>query len=535
MRRPTALVLLAALAAAPSLTASAQDGLTIDRDRLDRRPAQTLPQTAAPVVGAATAPADTVAPFVLRAVSVQGSRLGEARIAAAVQPFIGQTLDGAGLARLRAAVLAAYADAPFALPVVSLDARRAAEGVVTVTAVEGRVGRAAIYGEVDGGVELIRRYALRLTSEAPLTRRTAERYFSLIADIPGTKTTLKSAPSATPGAVDLGFEVDQTRWEYVLGLNNRGSRVLGRTQWTASATLNRAFRLGDQTRLALTVPNDIERFQYLTFSHRQPVGYDGAALGVQAGHLRTRLPSGIEGDATSAGLIFSWPMIRSYRTNLVLSGGLDGLNSDNAVFGDQISTERTRAARASAAWSRVAPRMTLGASGTVSQGIDGLGARPSPFSDAGFTKVNARFEAVRAIGRSVRLSGAVTGQWSDDAVPTSELFSLGGGEFGKAFSSALLVGDSGYGVKAEAAWRPQALPNPVRGSEVYVFGDTGEVRVNSRAGLPGVKASLASAGAGLRLAITDRAVIEVEGARAVDNPDPNGDDWRLGLGVTARF
>ena len=42
---------------------------------------------------------------------------------------------------------------------------------------------------------------------------------------------------------------------------------------------------------------------------------------------------------------------------------------------------------------------------------------------------------------------------------------------------ATLAGDSGYGVKAEAAWRPQALPNPVRGSEVYVFGDTGEVRV----------------------------------------------------------
>ena len=533
MRRTFALILLAAVSAAPS-PAGAQDGLTIDRDRLDRRPGQALPGATAPTPGAPTQ-AEAIAPFVLRAVSVQGSRLGQARVEAAVQPFIGQTLDGAGLARLRAAVLAAYQDTPFALPVAALDMRRAAEGVIVVTAVEGRVARVNIGGETEGDIDLLRHYAARLTTEAPLSRPTAERYFSLIADIPGAKTTVTTAPSATPGALDLGLGLDQTRWEFVTGMNNRGSRALGRTQWTASATLNRAFRLGDQTRLALTVPNDIDRFQYLALSHRQPIGYDGAAASLSLGHLRTRLPSGVEGDATTAGLVFSWPLIRSYRSNLYLSGGIDGLDSDNAVFGDLVSTEKTRTARASAAWSRVGARSSVGASGTVSQGIDGLGAQPNLFADAGFTKVNVRVEGARAVGRTVRLSGAATVQWSDDPVPNSELFSLGGGEFGKAFSSALLVGDSGYGGKAEAAWRPAMLPRPVRGSEVYVFGDQGEVRVNGRAGLPGRSASLASAGLGVRLAVADRAVIEVEAAKAVDKPDPAGDDWRWGFGVTARF
>ena len=54
------------------------------------------------------------------------------------------------------------------------------------------------------------------------------------------------------------------------------------------------------------------------------------------------------GEARSAGLTLSHPLIRSYRRNLTLSLALDGLNSENAAFGSLISTERSRAVRAAA-------------------------------------------------------------------------------------------------------------------------------------------------------------------------------------------
>jgi len=452
----------------------------------------------------------------------------------AVTPFLGETLDGQGVARLRAAVSGVLGRRA-ALPIIAVDTSRSGQGVLRITALPGRAGRIAIYGDVDQGVELLRQYAGRLAEEVPLRRATSERFLSLIADIPGAKTTLQTAPSATPGAVDLGLDVDFSRWEAETIVNNRGSRSLGRVQVTAEVRLNGGVRFGDQTRLAVTLPTDPQRFQHVALSHRQPLGSDGAALTVGVGRLRTRV-DGFDGDAATASAVVSWPAIRAYRQNLVLSAGLDALNSDNAVFGDLRATERTRALRASAAWSRVAPTAVVSANLTLSQGLADLGAQADALTDADFAKVNGRLDLSRALGRQFRLSGAVAAQWSPDRTPTAELFSLGGAEFGRGFTAGLLVGDSGYGAKVEAAWRPAFLPKPVLGSEIYAFADGGEVRINDRDVLPARSDALLSAGVGVRVALGERLLVELEGARAVDDPRLGGSGGtRFGFGLAARF
>lgn len=517
----------------PQQARPVQDGLLIDRNRADRRPADIRSPGEGPEV---TPPAQAIAPFVLRAVAIDGSRLPVGQLEAVVAPFIGQTLDAEGLLRLRQAVSQAYAGSAWALPIVMLDSREAARGVLRITALEGRVDRVSITGDTDGDVVLLRHYAAALAAEAPLSRRRAERYFSLIGDIPGVKATTRAVPGRTPGVIDLGLEIERTPWEIGFGLDNRGSRTLGRTQFTGSVARNGWLTMGDQTRLTAIVPADVQRFQYASISHRRPVGYDGAAVTGTVGYLRTRPPGGIEGDALSAGVLGSWPAIRGYQDNVVLSVGLDGVNSDSAVFGERIADERTRVMRASAAWSRATPRLVAGASLTVSQGIDGLGARGlAGVTDADFAKVNARVEATRAVGRSVRLSGAAAGQYSRDAAPASEQFALGGAEFGRGFPTALLAGDSGWGVRAEAAYKPQALRGPLAGSEVYAFGDGGQARINPRPGLPAGRLELASAGAGARVALGRRAQIEIEAAKALKDPRTNADDWRVNFGVSARF
>ena len=99
-----------------------------------------------------------------------------------------------------------------------------------------------------------------------------------------------------------------------------------------------------------------------------------------------------------------------------------------------------------------------------------------------------------------------------------------------------MAGDSGYGAKLETAWRPERLPVAFRGSEVYAFGDAGQVTINSRNGAADRDLDLASAGVGVRLAVRERTVIEVEGARALDDPRPDEDRrWRLALAVSTRF
>lgn len=515
--------------------AEAQDGVIIDRNRADRAP---------PTVAEAPAPAaavPTVEPFVVTAVEVQGASLTTAQIEAATAPFVGQTLDVQGLARLQQTVAQAVGRGRAALPFVIFTDGDFSQGVVRLTAVEARIDKVAIYGRDDaeplGDVDLMRFYAARLAAETPLSRRTAERYFSLIADIPGVTTTLQTVPSAAPGAIDLGLELTKERWSYDFGLNTRGSSTLGRTQVQATATLNGLFRMGDQTRFLALVPTELKPFQYVGVTHRAALGSDGASVTGSLGYLRTRPnDSPVEGEATTAGLTFSYPWIRSYQTNLVVSGGIDGIDSTNAAFGEQIASEKTRVLRASAAFSRVTPRRVASLSGTVSQGLEGLGAEAGPMTDIGFTKINARADLTQAIGRQWRISGGAMVQASDDRLPITEQVSLGGADFGRGFTTALVTGDSGWAVKAEAAWRPEALPPAIRGSELYVFGDRGEVERNDRPGLPGRTLALASAGVGTRIALGQKTVVELEAARAIDDPRPGREDgWRFGVGLSTRF
>lgn len=177
---------------------------------------------------------------------------------------------------------------------------------------------------------------------------------------------------------------------------------------------------------------------------------------------------------------------------------------------------------------------------TLGSGIDGLGARaPAPGSaDLDFLKAGLAGEYARDLGVNHWLSLGFTGQASGDRLPTSEQFVLGGSDYGRAYPSALLSGDQGVAVKAELGWRPgKLLPKPIAGSEVYGFVDRGWVSTKSRPGVPGGDAELGSAGAGVRFNLGKRVTLELEGARAIDDPRPRpGADGRAAnFGLTVRY
>src|SRR3546814_1242293 len=100
------------------------------------------------------------------------------------------------------------------------------------------------------------------------------------------------------------------------------------------------------------------------------------------------------------------------------------MNSDQALCGQLIASNHTRAVRGSASWSKADARRALSAMLTVSRGLDILDAEANPLlTELAFTKLNGRFGANHLIGRevAVRLSG--TGQLRSEE-HTSELQSL---------------------------------------------------------------------------------------------------------------
>src|SRR5690606_12117841 len=113
-------------------------------------------------------------------------------------------------------------------------------------------------------------------------------------------------------------------------------------------------------------------------------------------YVRTRTVTDIEGNARQAGITLSHPLIRSYKDNLTLSLGLDGIQSENYFLDTRFGGFKTRAARLSATWSSVGKTGGYAVATSLSQGIDGLGAEPiAGYSVAGFRKTTLQFTGVK--------------------------------------------------------------------------------------------------------------------------------------------
>lgn len=532
-------VLLAlAIAGAPA-AAWGQPGPVIDAQRADRRPPQA---PAAPAQAAPAGPIDVEAssePLVaLRRVAVEGSSLAPARWERTFAPFVGRPLGRETIQAIAAAAAKAYAGGDLALYTITVPRQDLSGGLLRLQALEGHVGQVALQGQVKGrDLKLVSAQAAKLTSEIPLRRVTLERQLSLIRDIPGLTVDANLLPGKSLGAVVLVLDLKHKAPDLTFSVNNRGSSLLGRTQMQADLNLYSTFRQGDQTKLTLGLPTDPERFQYYAVTHSQPLAANGLRGQINAGYFRTRPdnpPS--KGKATFGGMQLSYPVIRSYQQNLVLTGALDGLDSENAVFGQGTATEKIRVLRGAAAWSLSKPKRQAWLSATASQGIDGLGAHTSAgVADADFTKLNIRAGYDQALGERWAVRLKAIAQASSDLLPSSEQFSVGGSEFGRAFEQAVVIGDTGAAASIELAWRPSGLPKALAGSEIYSFADAARVTQAARFGRADFDYRLASAGMGGRLAIGKKSALALEGAYGLDDPRPGRDGaWRFGVNVAVR-
>ena len=543
MKRILALAIAAAWIGAPE-AGTAQTTLSqINPGRLDSNPPVARHRTPRPVGRRRTrAPTpEVVQPFVLTRVDVSGSSLPPGDLAAAYQPFVGRTVDKAGLQAITDALAKVYGRSDIALYSVTVPDQDFAGGVLRLKAVEGFIGKTEFKGpEHQPGLGLARRYAAKLEAERPLRRHDLERYISLMRDIPGLTPEVQLGEAQPDGSVTLEVDPQAQRIQAAMSINDRGTAYLGRTQVQGDLYLDSLFRSGDQTRLSMALPTDVDRFQLYGFGETQPIGADGASVQVYGSYLLTR-PEGlnVKGKAYSLGAQVSYPLIRGYSRNLYLSASLDGLNSHNAFFGQEISNEHTRTVRGALAYSMTTSKSVLLLSGTASFGLPGLGAREDPaLARADFRKFNLKAGYNHTLGSHfvIRLDGAA--QLTADLLPASEQFSLGGEEFGRGYEASYLVGDEGYGVSAELAYViPGGLAKAVAGTELYGFADKGGVRYRSRLGLPTQDLSLASAGGGVRVPVKKHLVIQLEAARGLESPLPgiNGERWKGIFSIRTAF
>lgn len=533
----TAMALTAAPALAQPAASLAPDAgaLIIDQQRQDRRLAEPPAPAARPALPPAAAAEAVPAPATpLRSIRLTGSDRLAARAAEIGAGLAGRPLDAATIKAAADAVSAAYAETGLALYMVAAPRQDFAQGVLVLHVVEGYLAEVVVTGDARiAASPLVTAQVGKLKAERPLTRATLERQLSLLRDIPGVTVQAQLANTAAPGAVRLALDLRLDRVQPEISFNNQGTPRLGKVSAQAALTANSLMRPGDRARLTVAAPTDVDRFQYVGLTYAAPLGADGLTLQGSVSYLRTRPEAPpIEGDAATVGLQLSYPLIRGYTRNLSASAGLDGLNSDNAIYGQTFTSDHTRALRAGLAYSKVAARHSLSAGLTGSLGLDVLGARTdSRITDANFHKLNLQLMAAQALGPAVAVRLRGLAQVSGKRLPAAEQLPLGGEAFGRAFYSGAITGDHGYAGSAELAWIPQSAPSALKGSEVFGFIDGGKAWTRARppfAARQGLH--LASAGGGVRLNLGGRTVVALQGAKAIDARYPGGNGsrpWRV--------
>ena len=401
-------------------------------------------------------------------------------------------------------------------------------GTVVVSLTEGRVGKVTVAGDPKAH-SLLRRRLAPLTHEQPLSRVTFERQLILAQAIPGLTINPQFSDPDFDGALVMDVTAKQKRRKLTGGFSSRGIDLLGDGQFDAALELYGAAIDGDQVTLSASAARDFKRYRYGAAGYSAPVGADGLTAGLTAAYFETRPKSiSIRGHARQAAASLSYPLVRTFKRSADVSVSFEGLNSDNAAFGNIIASERTRVVRGAGSFSLTLPKRSASVLVSLSKGFDGLGARAAaPYIEPGFAKATAAASVAQAIGKRAALRGQLSAQYTRDNLPAAERMTLGGETIGRAFDNGVLSGHRGVGGVAEFAYQPLKI-EPLKTSEIYSFVDEGRLTVLGALGFPDQSYSLGSAGVGVRAKYREKYELGLEGARVIDRPTPGyAEKWRL--------
>lgn len=396
--------------------------------------------------------------------------LDEARLRPVVAAWLNRPIGINELQAAAQAVANAYREAGWIVRVY-LPKQDVTEGVVTIQIVEAVFSGTRSEGPEPTRVKLpyvLSRLEAQQTSGAPLNADALDRGLLLADDLPGVSVTGALMPGDRAGETALVVKTsDEPLLFGEVTLDNHGSRSTGEKRAILTSSLNSPLGIGDLLRVdALTTRGS----DYARLGYSLPVGADGWRLGINASKLDYRLvPPEFaaldgNGDSTSVGVDASYPLIRSRLHNLYLTMAWDDKRYRNLANQIEQSNYAIR-------------ELTVGLSGNLYDSWGGGGANTFSLTwtngrvDLGatnqgentalagsFGKLRYQLGRTQVLTPTLSLHGAVSGQYANEDLDSSERFYLGGPGGVRAYPVNEGGGSRGELAKLELRWRlPQSL------------------------------------------------------------------------------
>ncbi|MGE7816693.1 ShlB/FhaC/HecB family hemolysin secretion/activation protein [Pseudomonas sivasensis] len=453
-------------------------------------------------------------------------------VALAFEPLIGHETNLAQLIEATRSITRRYQADGYLLSYAFLPEQRFDDGLVHVILVEGYIRDYQVQGDIGSVSSYVEKLADKLKAERPLTRKTFERYTTLMGAIPGVTLQAQVPP---PGTTDGGthMQITASRKPFTTSMSlNQASR--GGTQALLTATSNSQTAMGEQLSVSGLFPPGDDKEHYYRAAYSQFVNAEGTQLVLSGERYRAdpgtnlQLGGGFELkphqaiDRFSIGL--SHPLIASPTESLTLGTRFYGVDQKTRYqlvgFPQRFDIETNlRAVAFEGDWRKADADQLRILSAGLYQGIDGMGAKTR--SDLEGLKPDLDFFRLRLSGvQSNKLFGNVQGvlsgalYWSDDTLPDSERATFGGQNFGRGYPDDQGSGDKGWGMAYEINYSYNRAGEWVRILQPYIVFDRAKTWFNDQ---PIKGNNLSSAAVGLRFGDAKYYNIALEAAKPMSD------------------
>ncbi|VVN37773.1 ShlB/FhaC/HecB family hemolysin secretion/activation protein [Pseudomonas fluorescens] len=465
----------------------------------------------------------------LQTVQIEGGTLYPLNeLAEIYKPLIGRQATLADLIEATRSITRRYQQDGYLLSYAFLPQQNFNDGVARVVLVEGYVRDIQIQGDVGRVKALLDKLAAKIQAERPLTRKTFERYTTLMTRIPGVTIQAQvPPPGTTDGATTLIAQASRKPFTSTLSTteDNRNG-----TQALLGVSSNSQTSMGEQLSLSGLFPPGDDHEHYYRLDYSQFLNDEGAQLALSASRYRADpgtnvvLDNGLqlkphrENDRYSIGLTL--PLIAASNELLTAGSRLYAVNDKTRynVIGYPLSVEERTDIRALAFesdWRKADARQLRILSGGVYQGVDSMGAKTNNDAiDLDFFRL--RLSGVQSDKFLDNWQGVLSAAlyWSDDSLPDSERAVFGGQNFGRGYPDDQASGDKGWGVAYEVNYSFNRDGNWVRILQPYVVLDRSRSWFNE---LPVRANNLSSAAIGLRFGDAKYYNIALEAAKAMSD------------------
>ncbi|UWF50036.1 ShlB/FhaC/HecB family hemolysin secretion/activation protein [Pseudomonas sp. N3-W] len=465
----------------------------------------------------------------VKTVQIEGGTIYPLKeLAALYQPLIGRESSLGELIEATRNITRRYQKDGYLLSYAFLPQQSFDKGTVRVVLVEGYIKDYQLQGDVGRVKGLLDKLVTKLQAERPLTRKTFERYTTLMSRIPGV--TLQAQvppPGTTDGAAYLIAQASRKPFTSTLSTteDNRNG-----TQALIGVSSNSQTAMGEQLTLSGLFPPGHDAEHYYRVDYNQYLNAEGTQLSLFASRYRAEpgmnlvLDNGLQvkeqqaDDRYSIG--FSHPLIAS--PNEILSAGarlyaVDDTTRYNVIGYPLSAEERTniRALAFEGEWRKADAQQLRILSAGVYQGINAMGAGSNNSAyDLDFFRL--RLSGVQSDKFFDNWQGVLSAAlyWSDDTLPISERAVFGGQNFARGYPDDQASGDKGWGVAYEVNYSFHRDGSWVRVLQPYVVLDRSKTWFNQLA-IQGN--SMSSAAVGLRFGDAKYYNIALEAAKPMSD------------------